>query len=344
MPSEIPINNIFHMLCYAWNVLDQSDPLDVDRLDVDKPIDLFSRVVVSGTNHLIRYGLGQEYRTRVGELNTIRGRVDILSTERRLLSVHGRAICSYEEMDVDFINNQIIKATLVSLKRHADLDKSIKSGLGSLVGKLRLVSNIKLSSSVFRRVVIHANSRVYRLLMSVCELIFDQSLLDQRTGRVLFRDFVRDERKMAKVYEKFLFNFYSKSQSEYKVSSERISWEATSSSDPDLLLLPSMLTDISLKCSERHIVVDAKYYTKTISNFYGSRKIHSNNLYQMNAYLQNLRQKTTSDLEGILLYPVVNEEISEVYEISGNTIRIETVDLARGWQDIEEQLLGFIFK
>lgn len=41
---KIPIRNIYHMLCYAWNVLDQSDNIFLDSEKFDNIYNLFARI------------------------------------------------------------------------------------------------------------------------------------------------------------------------------------------------------------------------------------------------------------------------------------------------------------
>ena len=44
----------------------------------------------------------------------------------------------------------------------------------------------------------------------------------------------------------------------------------------------------------------------------------------------------------MLLYPNVGLEISEIIELQGHEIRIETIDLANGWEQIESNLLALL--
>ena len=64
---------------------------------------------------------------------------------------------------------------------------------------------------------------------------------------------------------------------------------ARTATEEDLRYLPTMRTDVSLESSTRHIVIDAKYYSKTLQTYFGTDTIHSGNLYQLYAYLKNLQ-------------------------------------------------------
>ena len=105
-----------------------------------------------------------------------------------------------------------------------------------------------------------------------------------------------------------------------------------------------METDISLRDENRTIIIDTKYYKKTLQSYYDSESIHSANLYQLFAYLKNLEAKNDQDAqaEGILLYPVVNKKLRLKYKMHGHTVRINTVDLAQDWKSIKKELLELV--
>ena len=56
--AEIPVANIYYLLCYAWDVLDERDSLaDVDAQESTELLALFARVLNNGTRRLLRRGL-----------------------------------------------------------------------------------------------------------------------------------------------------------------------------------------------------------------------------------------------------------------------------------------------
>lgn len=341
MSSIIPIRNLYHMLCYAWDCLNQSDLIDLDADETDQPVDLLASVLVAGVNHLLRRGITQGYLSHGEELMALRGRADFAYSERRMLTRQGRVLCQFDELSVDILCNQILKASLYRLFKTKGLSRALHHKVGLTLKKFHLVSDIRLDRQVFKRVQISANHRFYRFILNVCELIFHECIPDDTAGDYRFRDFFRDEGKMAHLYEKFLFNFYEKNLHRVKVTSERIQWNATSEDDPELALLPTMLTDISLRSPERTLVIDAKYYRNTLTSFHGAKRIYSGNLYQVNAYLDNIAPNGGPDAiaDGMLLYPVVNESVSVGYNFLGKNIRIETIDLNASWDDLEKNLL-----
>jgi 5-methylcytosine-specific restriction enzyme subunit McrC len=149
---------------------------------------------------------------------------------------------------------------------------------------------------------------------------------------------------MVRVFEEFSSNFYKAERPELSIKKEKISWVAQSDNPENLAYLPSMETDISIRNAERTLIIDAKYYKETLTNYFGTERVHSANLYQLFAYLKNIehREDTNKILEGMLLYPVVTQHLRLEYQIHGHRVRICTVDLAAHWSEIREELLALI--
>lgn len=344
MAKDIPIRNIYYLLCYAWNRLSEGEIVDVSGIDTTELADLFATVLISGTNHLLRKGLDRGYQTISDEVPAIRGRVDIAVTARRMLMKHGKAYCIYDDFNVNTLPNRILKSTLRFLAGVPSLDKELKKKLLSLYRGLWEIDDMPLTKHAFRKVQLHTNNRFYRFLLNICELIKGAWLIDEATGNYKFRDFIRDEKQMAILFEKFVYNFYRVHLPDFKVKKERIYWTASSEVDPDLKFLPTMETDISLREHDRTIIIDTKYYKKTLQNYYGVESIHSGNLYQVFAYLKNLEFRGGEDAqaEGMLLYPVVQKKLRLKYDIHGHKISINTVDLGQDWKKIRDELLELI--
>jgi len=107
-----------------------------------------------------------------------------------------------------------------------------------------------------------------------------------------------------------------------------------------------MLTDISLQSSREKIVIDAKYYQNTLSHHFGTKHIHSSNLYQIYSYLSNLEKDSRNPLNqycsGMLLYPKVSEDIAAAFDFGRHTVRVSTIDLNRDWKEISDTLLSLV--
>jgi len=228
------------------------------------------------------------------------------------------------------------------------LDADHRNDLLGLVRRMPEVSDMPIVKSDFARLQLHRNTSYYIFLMNICELVIENTLVDENEGCYRFRDFLRDERKMARLFERFVYNFYKKEQCEYSVASNRICWDAISVSTSraeDLDYLPTMLTDITLRSSSRTLIIDTKYYEHALSTHYlGGDRVHADNLYQIWAYLSNLEASSGSDAQadGLLLYPDVSGEVDLSFLIRGHRVSIRTLNLSQPWQNIHTDLLSLV--
>jgi 5-methylcytosine-specific restriction enzyme subunit McrC len=341
LASSIPIQNLYYLLSYSWNRLEQSALVDISSVGSTHLVDLFATVLIKGLEHLARRGLEVGYRTQSDELRRIRGRVDMLSTQRRLLLKHGRASCVFDDLTTNVLANQIIKATLKLIAKDAEIDSDNRKAVLRLARNFSGVDDIGVTARSFRKIQLNGNNGFYRFLLNVCELVHSALLPEQQEGAYRFRDFLRDEKKMALVFQHFIENFLRIERPDLTVSREIINWRAESVTDASLSFLPQMETDISVLVHGKKVIIDTKYYRETLSVRYGSQRIHSENLYQMFSYLVNAKQPQ-EEVEGILLYPDVHQKVKLRYSIMGLTVRIETVDLSQPWPAIRDELKQLI--
>ena len=339
--NQIPIENIYYLLCYAWDKLDEADIVSVDKLDNKNILELLSKVLISGMGTLIRRGLDREYVEINEESRSIRGKIDFNTTIKKNLLQNAQIACTYDDLSHNVLHNQIIKSTIRTIIRCNDIDKTLARKLAVIYRKLVGIDEIRVTRKVFKNVRLNRNNNYYDFLLKICELINDKLIITDKEGNTKFRDFLRDEKGMNKLFEAFVFNFYKKElKGKYKVSRPKILWNAQPSEDNAMDYLPEMRTDIFLESGEDRIIIDAKYYGKALQTYYDKKTIHSGNLYQIYAYLKNIEAWGSSykDCKGMLLYPTTNEELSISNHIDGHKITIKTINLNQHWGKIDKSL------
>jgi 5-methylcytosine-specific restriction enzyme subunit McrC len=339
---RIPIKNLYFMLCYSWKQLKQGELVDISKVPTTELVDLFALVLCDGIQHVARRGLDQGYEAHEEEIPGIRGRLNVLVSARRFLPLHGRAACVFDELTANTLPNQILKSTLRNLGRVKILNSSLRKRVHSLRRDMSRIDEIIITNASFRRVQLHSNNRFYRFLMNVSELVHSSLLPDQEAGALRFRDFVRDERAMAIVFQNFLYNFIRTEVAGWTVGREYIDWRVEENTDADPTLLPRMETDISLSRGAQHLIIEAKYYQRTLAERFGVEKFHSGNMYQLMSYLTNAVRPDGSVLAGMLIYPKVGRALRETYRIQGFEVTIATLDLDQDWQIIKQEIIELI--
>jgi 5-methylcytosine-specific restriction enzyme subunit McrC len=341
--AEIPIANIYYLLCYAWDVLEEKDTLaDVDTLESTDLLNLFARVLVNGTRRLLRRGLDRGYLPHEDEIPGVRGTLLVTQTLRRNLLRQGRTACAWDELEYDTLPNRILKTTLLRLHDAVELDRDTRADAHDLLRWLAPVRNIELRAEHFRRVQLHRNNRIYNFLLHICEFVHEHWLPAEHGGARHFRDFVRNG--LANLFEKFVFNFYQHELHGWIVSAPHIQWQMVVPNEADRALIPQMETDICLCGPGRAIILDTKFYAQALkTGYFGSPKLPPANLYQIYTYL---RQKSCEPgwerAEGVLLYPRNTREFAVEFTTHSHRIRALTLDLTKPWQNIRAALIHIV--
>jgi len=343
MLESIPIQNIYYLLCFAWNKLDEGETVDVSSLDSIELADLFAVVLSTGVRHLVRRGLDRDYIEYAEETPRLRGRVNFAESIKRNLLTRRRPLCEFDELSYDVPHNRILKSTIDRLLYVNELARPNKEQLREASRWFRDVGGIRLSSQVFRRVQLHRNNNYYRFLLNVCQIVYESVLIDERTGQSRFRDFIRDEGRMRALFEEFVRNFYKLRQNEFRVESRKLRWNIRTADLHAQSLIPEMRTDICLESSARQIIIDCKFAKDVLASYFNKESLKPGHLYQMYTYLRHAREQLRwNNLEGILLYPATRPMEPIRFELDGFPFKVCTVDLNADWKVIERQLLETI--
>jgi len=122
-----------------------------------------------------------------------------------------------------------------------------------------------------------------------------------------------------------------------------IDWQVDSRDAAAAAILPKMRTDVCLQNAENKIIMDCKYYCESLQYYYEKSTIHSNNLYQLFAYVKNKEHEAGwENCAGVLLYPAVQAPLDARFRVQGHPMRVRTVDLDQDWKKIKEDLLDII--
>ena len=127
--SIIPIKNLFYMLCYAWNVLDIKDDINVDRDDFVDAYDLLARIFTFGIEKLIKNGFHRSYVSVCEDLSTIRGKINLTQTRNNNSMLDKKIYCDYDEYSTNDCFNQILKYTINKLVKNENINQSTKNKL-----------------------------------------------------------------------------------------------------------------------------------------------------------------------------------------------------------------------
>lgn len=330
----IRIQNVYYMLSYAFQVLNEQGYRQVATEEFENVTELCASILIKGLSSQIKRGLGKEYIIQTEALSSIRGKIDISNSLKENSMLRKQLVCNYDEFSVNSYMNRIIKTTMNFLVK-SDINIEIKKKIRKLNYFFIEVDPLKLEN-INWKLQFNKNNQTYQMLISICHLILKGLLQTNSDGSVKLLDFV-DEKYMNRLYEKFILEYYRKENPELKASASQISWDID---DGYIEMLPIMQSDIMLKKEEKTLIIDAKYYAKTTQERYGVNTLHSNNLYQIYTYVKNFDSDKTGNVSGMLLYAKTDEMIlpNNEYKMGGNLISLKTLDLDCEFSKVKEQL------
>jgi 5-methylcytosine-specific restriction enzyme subunit McrC len=344
MATTIPITNLYYLLAYAWDhKLSEAELVAIDADLCPDLNNLFAKILATATHHLVRRGLDRSYVPFEEETPRIRGRIDFSASEKIQSRTRGKLVCIYDELSPDVLHNRIVKATLRVLRDDPRVHKDSRKRLAQSLEAFHEVGDLRVTPRDFHRVQLHRNNRAYRFILHLCELIHASLLPDKsQGGGRRFRDFTRDEKIMAKVFEDFVRNFARRHLTGANVSAMHIGWCASDMGKDTSAILPRMITDVTVAWPDRKLILDCKYYQEALVSRYDALRFRSGNLYQLNAYLTNkAAEPGWENVEGMLLYPSNGYHFDHVFTLHGNhRIRVSTLSLQQAWPEIETDLLG----
>ncbi len=334
------IQNIYYMLSYAFQILKQEDYRQLAGEKFDKIHDLFAAILEKGVSRQVKQGLYREYVPMQEHLSVMRGKLNMGETVRLKVQKKQKLACEFDEFSEDNLYNQILKVTIHRLIRANDVASERKQALRRVsvfFGNVRLIQPDHIA---WNRLIYRRNNRNYELLLNICYLLLNGMLQTTEDGNYKLLSF--SDEHMERLYEKFILAYYRQHHPELNPKSAQINWNLTEQNDPTMIqFLPKMQTDITLQKGKKTLIIDAKYYGKTMIENYDKATLRSAHLYQIFAYVKNMDTDNTGNVSGLLLYAKTEDEIfpeGEPFMIGGNSIGARTLDLNREFKEIAEQL------
>lgn len=337
----IPVQNIYYMLAYAFQVLNENGYQDIAAEQFDNVGELCAAILARGISLQLKRGLGKEYIPQTEPISSLRGKIDISESLKTQSMLRKQLVCTYDDFAVNSYMNRILKSTMELLIR-SDISRLRKKELRKLLIFFSDVEPVDVHN-INWRLQYNRNNQSYRMLISICYLVIKGLLQSNTTGGTKLMDFL-DEQRMCRLYERFILEYYRKEHPEIKASASQIQWQLDDDFDS---MLPVMQTDITLSKGNTTLIIDAKYYSHTTQNQYGVNTIHSGNLYQIFTYVKNMDAACGDKphtVSGMLLYAQTDEIVQpdHVYHMSGNKITVRTLDLNQPFPQIAAQLDGIV--
>jgi len=347
--GRIPVRNLWLLMLYASNLFRalEKAKIAVEENPDDIP-DLVAEILCRKVEHRIQRNLSYGYQSRVAVLGRVRGRIDLLNTERHQLLDRGKVACRFDELTIDTPRNRFVRGALEEISKIV-LRGALAHRCRSLAASLRRMGvtgerprSGEVSINRFGR-----HDAEDQPMVTAAHLAFNLALPTESVGAKHLSLPDREITWIRKLYEKGIAGFYDVvlSQKGWRVDAGKtICWSIKNKSPGIDKILPSMRTDIILDNSDagRRIVIDTKFNSVVTRGWYREETLRSGYVYQIYAYLRS--QEGNGDLlaehaSGLLLHPSVGDMVNEAVVIQNHEIRFATVDLGATAKEIREHLL-----
>ena len=340
--KHILIKNIYHMLSYAFDVLKQSNYEDVSSEEFENIHELFAAILCKGISQQLKQGLFREYCEKKDYSVVLRGKLDITETMKKI-NQHQRVVaCEYDEFSANNVFNQILKTTALLLMQEPTVREQRRFDLKKLLFFFSDIDYIEPRQILWHQLVFHRNNRTYRMLMNICYFVLNDLLLTEEKGQHKLANFL-SEQNMHCIFQQFVLEYYRFHHPQVRAASTHIKWIVD---DGVIDYLPTMKTDIVLSKNHKALVIDTKYYQRTMQSYYENISLHSNNMFQIFTYVNNMDTNNDGRVSGMLLYAKTDEKITpdNTYNIRGNRFYVRSLDLNQPFRIIRSQLDGYLAK
>lgn len=350
--GRIPVRNLWLLMLYASDLFRELEKArkSVEDNPDDIP-DLVAEMLCRRVEHRIRRNLSYGYQSREAVLGRVRGRVDLLQTERHRWLDRGKVACRFDELTIDTARNRYVRAALEEIStivrdgRLARRCRSLAASLRSMGVTGERPSRSEASIDRFGRHDVQDQPMV-----AAAHLALHLALPTEAAGLRPLSSPDREITWIRKLYEKGIAGFYDVvlSPKGWRVyAGKTLGWQMERKTPGIDKILPSMRTDIILDApdAKRRIVIDTKFNAVVIRGPYREESLRSGYLYQMYAYLRS--QEGQGDLladeaSGLLLHPSVGHEVDESVVIQNHNMRFATVDLGARSREIRQRLLDVV--
>lgn len=334
--AGVPIRSLWALLVYAHNLADFLDRFDAEVDGAADLPELLARLLVVVTERRLRRELSRAYLPRAEVLDRVRGRIDVLATERGRLLERGRVACRFHALTPDTPRNRLVRAALERCGAMVG-DRGLARECRVLAREMALrgVRGGAPSRAELARDQVARHDGEDRLLVTVARLALEQVLPGEQAGDARATALQRHEKLLSDIFEAAVAGFYRHhlhGRDGWTVRAQRwLLWRAEAPTRGFRPLMPEMRTDVVLERGDGRLVIDTKFTGVVVGGCYGGERFKTQHIYQMYAYLrsQEGRGLRADRAAGLLLYPALHlqEPLTEAATLHGHRLAFATVDL-----------------
>lgn len=348
---QIPIRNVWLLQLFASSLYRRlgSGLVAAEDNPEDLP-DLVGRILVEEVTVRLHTGLSVGFQQNTRDVRRVRGRINVLPTERHQLLLRGQVTCTFDEIVTDTPANRLVKAALdkaAILTPENPVYRSLALQMAA-AGVRGPCPPLGLAPAMQRQRILIRD----RVMIAAAELLLTFAIPTTESGGRMLPIPSLEDGYLRKLFEFAAYGFYRHRlipEGWTVTHGQRLKWDVSAPSAGIAAILPSMQVDVVLErldpsgAGPRRIVIDTKFTSVTKQGQYREATLSSGYVYQIYAYLMSQdNREVESKSEGLMLHPAVAHRLDEEVVIQGHRIRFATVDLAASPQQIAVEFLAAV--
>lgn len=352
--GRIPVRNMWLLMLFASDLYRTRDTV---WSGIDERLDELPALLAEMLARIVERrrarGLTRGYQGTEAVLSRMRGRIDVLATERRQLLQRGLVACRFEELTFNTPRNQLVLAALLALRKLVQTDKPLAQRCQQLAVALQNdgVQPASPSRDLLRGERYGRHDAEDRLMVEAARLALELAMPNEEAGDRNLPSPDREGAWVRKLFERAIGGFYRTALDRgiWDVTcGGHLDWPITRRSAASAEMFPGrMITDIVLdhRPSGLRLIVDTKFSAILSGGWYREEVLRTGHVYQMYAYLRSQTgrgDRRADGASGLLLHPSVGRRVDEAVELQGHRIRFATVDLTGTGMAIRARLLEVV--
>lgn len=112
----ILIQNVYHMLAYAFRVLNENGYKSIATERFENTAELCAAILIQGMKSQIKRGLNKSYISVFENTSLIKGKINVAESYKTGIYLKKQLHCTYDEFTEDSYLNRIIKCSISSMR------------------------------------------------------------------------------------------------------------------------------------------------------------------------------------------------------------------------------------
>lgn len=257
--------------------------------------EIFINMYLQNVRLLIKHGIKSGYISKEDNLRFYKGKLMVSEHIKRNLGHKERFFVSFDEFQVNRVENRIVKSTLLKLMKLSSSAENMKE-IRQMLTSFDMVSPSTNYQKDFSKVVINRNTKDYEMLMKWSKVFLMNKSFANFSGETTSRALLFP---MEKVFEVYVAKYVKKVFGEegWNISAQDRGYYLFNSPRKQFALIP----DIVARNGDKTVIMDTKW-----KSLYDNERINygisQSDMYQMYAYA---KKYNTSEIW--LLYPLNDE-------------------------------------